>query len=67
MRQTEELTSELALAIIVALTSVSATTLLVPTFATTTEVPDTTSRFSDIVIRMMVSSEEDIRNITGAI
>jgi hypothetical protein len=67
MRQTEELTSKkLMLGIMVALTSVSATTtLILPTYATTTtttNVPDTTTGFDDI------PSEEDVRNlITGAI
>jgi hypothetical protein len=56
--------------ILVALTSVSATTsLLVPTYATTTttDVRDTTTGFSDIVNGTMIPSEEDIGNITGAI
>jgi hypothetical protein len=50
MRQTEELTpKKLVLGIIIALTSVSATTLLLLTYATATDVPDTTTGFDDIV------------------
>ena len=64
-----ELTSKLVLAII-GLTSVSATTLLVPTYATTT-IPNnnnTTSSLNDIVDGQMIPSDEDIRNlVSGAI
>ena len=64
-----ELTSKLVLAII-GLTSVSATTLLVPTYATTT-IPNnnnTTSSLNDIVNGQMIPSDEDIRNlVSGAI
>jgi hypothetical protein len=64
-----ELTSKLVLAII-GLTSVSATTLLVPTYATTT-IPNnnnTTSSFDDIGNGQIPPSDEDIRNlVSGAI
>jgi hypothetical protein len=53
------------------LTSVSATSLLVPTYATTTsdDVSDTTTGLADIVNgTTMIPSEEDIRNlVSGAI
>jgi hypothetical protein len=72
IRQIEELTSKkLVMGIIVALTSVSATSLLVPTYATTTsdDVSDTTTGLADIVNgTTMIPSEEDIRNlVSGAI
>jgi hypothetical protein len=62
-----ELTSKLVLAIFIGFTSVSATTsLLVPTYATTTDVPDTTTGLGDIVNgTTMIPSEEDIRNLVG--
>ena len=62
-----ELTSKLVLAII-GLTSVSATTLLVPTYATTPTIPNnnnTTSSFDDIENGQVPPSEEDIRNLVG--
>ena len=69
MRQIDELTSKLVMGIIVALTSISATSLLVPTYATTSDVPDTTTRFADDVVNgTMIPSGEDIRNlVSGAI
>src|SRR5918994_3423611 len=71
IRQIEELTSKLVMGIIVALTSVSATTLLlVPTYATTTDVSEiTTTRLADDVVNgTMIPSDEDIRDlVTGVI
>jgi hypothetical protein len=60
-----ELMSKFVLAII-GLTLVSATTLLVPTYATTT-IPNNTTSFDDIV-NGQIPSDEDIRNlVSGAI
>ncbi len=66
MKQKIELTSKFVLAIIIALTSVSA--ILVPTYATTIPNSNTTSFDDNIVNGQNIPSEEDIRNlVSGAI
>jgi hypothetical protein len=64
-----ELTLKLTLAIVALASLSAATSLLVPTYATTTGDPETTTGLADIVNgTTMIPSEEDIRDlVSGAI
>jgi hypothetical protein len=62
MKQKIELTSKPILAIIIALTSVSA--IVVPTYATT--IPNNTTSFDDNIVNgQNIPSQEDIRNLVS--